>query len=99
VKRAAYLTIDNDPIPWYYPLEGNIFNAQTLWDSECTTLPLLTPVFTVLRMSRAGRIVTQNALWGIEKIGLVPKGTYDVGESLILAQFALVAGGRSKLFT
>lgn len=22
-----------DPIPWYYPLEGDIRKAQTLWDS------------------------------------------------------------------
>jgi sterol 24-C-methyltransferase len=50
-------------------------------------------------MSRFGRFFTQNALWGIEKIGFVPKGTYDVGESLIGAQAALVAGGRTKLFT
>lgn len=23
-----------DAIPWYYPLEGDIFKAQTVWDSE-----------------------------------------------------------------
>ena len=23
-----------DPIKWYFPLEGNIFKAQTTWDSE-----------------------------------------------------------------
>lgn len=56
-------------------------------------------VFTVWRMSRMGKFVTQNALWGIEKFGLVPKGTYDVGESLIKAQHALVKGGQTKLFT
>lgn len=78
----------DDKIKWYTPLEGNIFKAQTLWD-----------VFTVWRMSRMGKFVTQNALWGIEKVGLVPKGTYDVGESLIKAQLALVKGGQSKLFT
>jgi len=77
-----------DPIKWYFPLEGNIFKAQTTWD-----------MFTVFRMSRVGRFITQNALWGIEKFGLVPKGTYDVGESLIKAQAALVAGGQTKLFT
>lgn len=59
----------------------------------------LTSVFTVWRMSRMGSFVTQNALWGIEKVGLVPKGTYDVGNSLIKAQHALVKGGQTKLFT
>jgi hypothetical protein len=23
-----------DAVPWYYPLEGDIMKAQTLWDSE-----------------------------------------------------------------
>ena len=23
-----------DPVPWYYPLEGDILKSQTLWDSE-----------------------------------------------------------------
>ncbi|WOO79713.1 Sterol 24-C-methyltransferase erg6 [Vanrija pseudolonga] len=77
-----------DPVPWYYPLEGDIFKAQTLWD-----------VFTVFRMSRLGKIITQNGVWGLEKIGFVPKGTYDVGESLKVAADALVEGGREKLFT
>jgi sterol 24-C-methyltransferase len=77
-----------DAVPWYYPLEGDVFKAQTVWD-----------MFTVLRMSTIGKIFTQNSVWGLEKIGLVPKGTYDVGESLKVAGDALVAGGQSKLFT
>jgi sterol 24-C-methyltransferase len=24
----------NDPVGWWYPLEGNVWKAQTLWDSE-----------------------------------------------------------------
>ena len=91
---------------WYYPLEGNVMKAQTTWDSECSGNTRLTShaltcpaVFTVFRMSRVGRFFTQNVLWGIEKVGFVPKGTYDVGESLIKAQAALVAGGQTQLFT
>lgn len=57
------------------------------------------PVFTVFRMSNIGKFITQNGVWGMEKLGLVPKGTYDVGESLIKAQLALVKGGQTKLFT
>ena len=94
----------DDKVKWYTPLEGNIFKAQTFWDGALARLCIqqtasLTSVFTVWRMSRMGRFVTQNALWGIEKFGLVPKGTYDVGESLIKAQAALVKGGQTKLFT
>jgi sterol 24-C-methyltransferase len=89
----------DDKVKWFTPLEGNIFKAQTLWDGEWSVQIRLIPVFTVWRMSRMGSFVTQNALWGIEKVGLVPKGTYDVGESLIKAQHALVKGGQTKLFT
>jgi sterol 24-C-methyltransferase len=46
-----------------------------------------------------GAAVTQNAVWCLEKIGMVPKGTYSVGEDLKTAGKALVAGGQSKLFT
>jgi len=77
-----------DPIPWYYPLEGDIRKAQTFWD-----------YITVWRMSWSGQLVTHNALWAMEKIGLVPKGTHDVGESLRVAGVALVKGGQTKLFT
>lgn len=33
-------------------------------------------------MTRFGKFVTQNAVWAFEKVGIVPKGTYDVGEAL-----------------
>ena len=82
------LAARDDKVQWYTPLEGNILKAQSLWD-----------VFTVWRMSKMGKFITQNTVWGLEKIGLVPKGTHDVGESLIKAQLALVKGGQTKLFT
>lgn len=50
-------------------------------------------------MSRLGKVITQNGVWGLEKVGFVPKGTFDVGESLKVAAEALVAGGKAKLFT
>jgi len=77
-----------DPIPWYYPLEGDIRKVQTAWD-----------VIMVARMTWLGKVFTQNFVWFGEKVGLVPKGTYDVGEALKLAADALVEGGKTKLFT
>lgn len=77
-----------DPVTWYYPLEGDIRKAQTLWDA-----------FTCWRTSRMGAAVTQNVVWCLEKAGLVPKGTYAVGEDLKTAGNALVKGGQTKLFT
>ncbi|KIL62735.1 hypothetical protein M378DRAFT_165401 [Amanita muscaria Koide BX008] len=77
-----------DPITWYYPLEGDITKAQTVWD-----------YFTVWRMSWSGKLVTHNVVWFLEKLGVIPKGTYDVGESLKVAASSLVKGGQTKLFT
>lgn len=50
-------------------------------------------------MTTFGKIVTQTAVKGFELVGLVPKGTHDVGEALKTAADALVAGGKEKLFT
>ncbi|CAE6388803.1 unnamed protein product [Rhizoctonia solani] len=77
-----------DPIPWYYPLEGDIWKAQTAWD-----------YITVWRMSWSGKVVTQTTVKLLEMVGLVPKGTFDVGEALKTAADALVRGGQQKLFT
>ncbi|CAK5262021.1 unnamed protein product [Mycena citricolor] len=77
-----------DPVPWYYPLEGDVRKAQTVWD-----------YFTVWRMSRSGMFITHNAVWLLDKLGLAPKGTHDVGEALRIAAVALVKGGQLKLFT
>ncbi|KAH9171392.1 sterol methyltransferase C-terminal-domain-containing protein [Lactarius sanguifluus] len=77
-----------DSVPWYYPLEGDIWKAQTAWD-----------YFTVWRMSWSGKLVTHNALRILELFSVVPKGTWEVGETLRIAADALVKGGQTKLFT
>jgi len=88
IEHEEDLADRGDEVPWYYPLEGDISKAQTAWD-----------YFTVWRMSWSGKLVTHNAIWFMEKFGIVPKGTSDVGEALKVAGDSLVAGGRSKLFT
>lgn len=75
-----------DPIPWYYPLEGDIFKAQTFWD-----------YLTVWRMSWSGQLVSHNFMRVMEFIGFLPKGTYEVGESLKIAGESLVKGGQAKV--
>jgi len=77
-----------DKIPWYYPLEGDIRKVQTLWD-----------VLMVARMTTIGKFLTQSVIWGCEKVGLVPLGTYEVGEALKMAAVYLVKGGQEKVFT
>ncbi|EJD50998.1 hypothetical protein AURDEDRAFT_121438 [Auricularia subglabra TFB-10046 SS5] len=88
VEHEEDLADRPDPIPWYYPLEGNIRNAQTMWD-----------YFTVWRMSWSGKLVTHHGLRLLEAVGMVPKGTWEVGETLKTAADALVSAGKLKLFT
>jgi sterol 24-C-methyltransferase len=76
-----------DDVPWYYPLEGDISKAQTVWD-----------YFTVWRISRSGRFITHNMLWLLELLRIVPKGTGEVGQSLIVAMHGLVKGGQEKVW-
>ena len=86
IEHEDDLADRGDAIPWYYPLEGDISKAQTLWD-----------MFTVWRMSNSGKFVTHHGLWFIEKLGIVPKGTWEVGETLKIAADALVKSGREKV--
>lgn len=53
----------------------------------------------VWRMTFLGRNITGYGVYALEKLGFVPKGTYDVQETLKVAADALVAGGKAKLFT
>ena len=48
----------------------------------------------VWRISWSGRIVSHNFLWLMERFGLLPKGTYDVSESLKVAVDSLLVGGQ-----
>jgi sterol 24-C-methyltransferase len=75
-----------DAVPWYYPLEGDIFKAQTTWD-----------YLTVWRMSWSGKFITHNVLRVLEFLRIVPKGTWEVGESLRVASDALVKAGQRKV--
>ncbi|KAG8989136.1 Delta(24)-sterol C-methyltransferase [Tulasnella sp. JGI-2019a] len=77
-----------DPVPWYYPLEGDLRKAQTIGDYG-----------TVFRTTKFGMWTTSTMVWVLETFGLVPKGTWSVGETLKISASALVEGGQKKLFT
>ena len=63
IEHEEDLADRDDPVPWYYPLEGDIWKAQTVWD-----------YFTVWRMSWSGKLVTHTALRVLELVGLIPRG-------------------------
>ena len=77
-----------DARPWYYPLDGDLRMVQSIGD-----------LLTIARMTRVGRMVMHNIIWGLEKIGIAPKGTKRTADSLAEAADCLVAGGKEKLFT
>lgn len=88
IEHEEDLADRGDKIPWYYPLEGDLRKCQTAWD-----------LFMCWRMTWVGKVTTQTTVRVLERFGLVPKGTHDVGESLKIAADNLVEGGRTKLFT
>lgn len=88
IEHEEDLAARGDKVPWYYPLEGDLRKCQTLWD-----------VVMCWRMTWVGKVTTQTTVKVLERVGLAPKGTFDVGESLKIAADALVAGAQANLFT
>lgn len=88
IEHEEDLADRGDKIDWYYPLEGDLRKCQTAWD-----------YFMCWRMTWFGKVTTQTTVKLLEYVGLAPKGTHDVGESLKIAADSLVEGGKTKLFT
>ena len=86
IKHNEDLADRDDPIPWYYPLEGDISKAQTVWD-----------IFTCWRTSSSGKFVSHHGLALLEWLRIVPQGTWSVCETLKIAGDALVKTGQLKV--
>lgn len=78
----------DDRVQWYYPLEGDLRQCQTIRD-----------VFHTLCMTPVGRYTTTNLCRMLERVGVAPKGTVQTQNLLEVAADALVAGAREKIFT
>jgi sterol 24-C-methyltransferase len=77
-----------DPLPWYFPLSGELRYIQSVGD-----------IFTIVRMTRWGRTFMHGLVGALETVGIAPKGTKKTADSLALAADCLVAGAREHLFT
>ncbi|CAG8493190.1 2990_t:CDS:2 [Cetraspora pellucida] len=88
IECAQDMAINDDPIPWYYPLEGDLRSAQTLGD-----------YFTVFRMTRFGKFCTRALVGCLEKLGIAPAGSLQTQSVLETAGDCLVEGGRLGIFT
>lgn len=77
-----------DPMPWYWPLSGDLKYIQSVFD-----------IFTIVRMTKVGRYIMHNMIGALEAIKLAPAGTKKTANSLAWAGDCLVAGGKEHLFT
>lgn len=77
-----------DPIPWYYPIAGELRHTRSLWD-----------MLTVLRMTKFGRAAMGRLLWTLETLRLAPAGTSETAQELAHGADNLVRGGQLGLFT
>ncbi|KAK4178250.1 sterol 24-C-methyltransferase erg-4 [Triangularia setosa] len=78
----------DDPIPWYWGIAGETKYMQSYFD-----------LFTVLRMTHAGRRAVHVFTGFLETLGLAPKGTKKTADSLAKGADGLVAGAKKDLFT
>lgn len=88
IMREEDLAAHDDPIPWYYPLRGNLRDCQSLRD-----------YFLVAKSTQLGTFATNAFVRGLELMGLMPKGTHRVAKALEICSRGLVAGGEAKIFT
>jgi sterol 24-C-methyltransferase len=77
-----------DPLPWYWPLAGELKYLQSIGD-----------LFTIVRMTWWGRAVMHNLAGVLELLRIAPAGTKQAADNLGIAADCLVAGGKEHLFT
>jgi sterol 24-C-methyltransferase len=77
-----------DPVPWYYPLAGQLQFCPSLVD-----------FFKVLLMTRPVRTLSHGLLGVLGYLRLAPPDAQKTADALAQAQDALVNGGKAKLFT
>lgn len=82
------LAARDDPLPWWWPLSGEMKYLQSWGD-----------LFTILRMTHTARTFVHNFTGVLEKLGLAPAGTKKTADALAVGADCLVAGARENLFT
>ncbi|KAG0310289.1 Delta(24)-sterol C-methyltransferase, partial [Dissophora globulifera] len=80
--------INDDTIPWYYPLSGELRYATTSWD-----------YFTIFRSSTYGRLMTNTMCAALEKVGLIASGSAQVAKFLDIGATSLAESGKLGIFT
>ncbi|KAF9304541.1 Delta(24)-sterol C-methyltransferase [Mortierella antarctica] len=80
--------VNDDAVPWYYPLSGELRYARTPWD-----------YFTVFRSSTYGRMMTNSMCAALEKVGLIASGSAQVAKFLDIGATSLAESGKLGIYT
>ncbi|GJJ68042.1 sterol 24-C-methyltransferase [Entomortierella parvispora] len=80
--------VNDDPIPWYYPLSGELRYARTPYD-----------YFTIFRSSTYGRIMTNTFCAALEKVGILAAGSTQVAKFLDVGATSLAESGKLGIYT
>lgn len=88
LMRHEDMATRDDPLPWYWPLAGEMKYLQSWGD-----------LFTIVRMTHAGRSFMHGLTGLLEKVGIAPAGTKKTADALAVGADCLVAGAREHLFT
>lgn len=80
--------VNDDAVPWYYPLSGELRYARTAWD-----------YFTIFRSSTYGRMVTNSTCAALEKVGLIAPGSAQVAKFLDIGATSLAESGKLGIYT
>jgi sterol 24-C-methyltransferase len=88
IEKNMDMAETDDRIKWYYPIQGDVRQANTFWD-----------YLTVLRTTTSGRAVTTFMVSALEKIGLVAPGSTKVSTILQTAADSVVEGAELGIFT
>ncbi|KAF1975828.1 hypothetical protein BU23DRAFT_632710 [Bimuria novae-zelandiae CBS 107.79] len=88
VCSADDLAANKDPLGWWNPLSGDVKSARGVYDW-----------LLVVRNTWWGRPTMRPLIKVLEWVGIAPRGTATITEDLLIANDALVAGGREEIFT
>jgi sterol 24-C-methyltransferase len=86
IEQEEDLAERPDSVRWFYPLEGNILKAQSLWD-----------ILLVFGTTYIGMFITHFAMWIMELFGMMPQGTQEVVKAMRICRTGLIRGGQTKV--
>ncbi|KAG0335094.1 Delta(24)-sterol C-methyltransferase [Podila horticola] len=88
IEKALDSAANDDKVKWYYPLQGDICKANSVWDYT-----------TLICTSYMGRTIATYILKTMERLHLVPPGSAAVQKILETSADSLIEGAIAGIFT